>query len=127
MSTIRANTLVNMDGVTAVTLTGQVAAKSWINLGGGSATTAGYTYGSFNVSSVTTNGMGDYTVSFSRSMADAYYAAQVTGNFFSSTGVASFGAFGGQPGYFQTGSIRVGHQQAASFTTFTYMSVTVHR
>lgn len=101
--------------------------KAWVNLGGGSATTSGYAYGSFNVSSITTNGTGDYTVNFSRSMADAYYAVQVTGNFFTSTSTASVGTLAGQTGYFQTGSIRVGHNQYNAYCTFTYMSVTVHR
>jgi hypothetical protein len=70
MSTIRANTIVNMDGVTAVTLTGQRAAKVWINFVGSSATTRA----SFNISSVTKNGTGDYTITVTNTLLDSSYS-----------------------------------------------------
>jgi hypothetical protein len=72
MSTIRANTLVNMDGVTAVTLTGQVAAKSWVNFNGTSTIAA---RASFNVSSLTDNGTGLYFVNYTNSLVDANHAS----------------------------------------------------
>ena len=71
MSTIRANTLVNMDGVTAVTLTGQVAAKVWFNFNG-TGTIA--SRASFNVSSLTDVGTSLYLVNFSTSLIDANHA-----------------------------------------------------
>jgi len=70
MSTIRANTLVNMDGVTAVTLTGQVAAKAWVNYNASTLTALG----SFNVSSITSNGTGDKTVTLTNAMLNSYFA-----------------------------------------------------
>jgi hypothetical protein len=71
MSTIRANTLVNMDGVTAVTLARQVAAKSWSTFNGTNASV----YGSFNVSSVTRISTGQYYVNMSNAMVDSNYNA----------------------------------------------------
>jgi|DEB3_MinimDraft_2_1074329.scaffolds.fasta_scaffold22362_3 hypothetical protein len=70
MSTIRANTIVNMDGVTAVTLTRQWASKAWVNFVGSSASTSA----SGNISSVTRNGTGDWTVNFSAALVDSSYA-----------------------------------------------------
>ena len=72
MSTIRANTLVNMDGVTAVTLTGQVAAKVWVNFNGTGTIAA---RASFNVSSLTDNGVGLYFVNYTNSLVDANHAS----------------------------------------------------
>lgn len=71
MSTIRANTLVNMDGVTAVTLTGQVAAKTWFNFNGTSTIAM---RASFNVSSLTDVGAALYLVNFTTSLVDANHA-----------------------------------------------------
>ena len=75
MSTIRANTLVNMDGVTAVTLTGQVAAKVWVNFNGTGTIAA---RASFNVSSLTDNGTGLYFVNYTNSLVDANHASLAT-------------------------------------------------
>ena len=76
MSTIRANTLVNMDGVTAVTLTGQVAAKAWVNFNGSGGASS---RASFNVSSLTRNTTGDYSVTLTNAQIDANYAAVCVG------------------------------------------------
>ncbi len=46
-------------------------AKAWVQFNGSSATIAG----SFNVSSITRNGTGDYTVNFTTAMPNANYAA----------------------------------------------------
>ena len=52
--------------------TGQQACKAWVNFDG-TGTVA--IRGSYNVSSITDNGTGDYTVNFTTAMADANYAA----------------------------------------------------
>ena len=70
MSTIRANTLVGVDGVSAVTLARQVASKAWLTYDC-SATTI---RGSFNISSVTRNGSGDFSLTMSVAMIDIYYS-----------------------------------------------------
>ena len=75
MSTIRANTIVGVDGVSAVTLARQVAAKSWVNFNGNGVATARR---SFNISSLTYNGTGNYTLSFTNSFVDGSYALAAT-------------------------------------------------
>jgi hypothetical protein len=49
--------------------------KAWVNFDGRNGTIRA----AFNVSSVTKNGLGDYTVNFTNSMADENYAVSVTG------------------------------------------------
>ena len=51
--------------------TGQQACKAWVNFNG-TGTVA--IRGSYNVSSVTDNGTGDYTVNFTNAMSDANYS-----------------------------------------------------
>ena len=72
MSEIRANTISNAAGTGPVTLTGQYAAKAWINFNG-QGTVAIRESG--NVSSITDNAEGDYTVNFSTAMPDNEFAA----------------------------------------------------
>lgn len=65
MSTLRVNTLQNASGVEVYT------AKAWVNFNG-TGTVAIRASG--NVSSITDNGVGDYTVNFTSGMVDANYA-----------------------------------------------------
>lgn len=65
MSTIRVNAIQNTSGVEVYT------AKAWVNFNG-TGTVAIRAAG--NVSSITDNGTGDYTVNFTTAMADANYA-----------------------------------------------------
>ena len=69
MSTLKADTIQSTSGG-AATLTKQQAAKSWCNLNG-TGTIA--LRDSFNTSSVTDNGTGDYRFIFSSAMSDANY------------------------------------------------------
>lgn len=69
MSTIKVNTIKDTSGTEVYT------AKAWVNFNG-SGTVAIRAAG--NVSSITDNGTGDYTVNFTTAMVDADYAA--TGN-----------------------------------------------
>jgi len=55
--------------------TGQQACKAWVNFNG-TGTVA--IRGEYNVSSITDNGTGDYTVNFTTAMADANYGTLVT-------------------------------------------------
>ena len=66
MSTIRVNAIQNTSGVEVYT------AKAWVNFNG-TGTVAIRASG--NVSSITDNGTGDYTVNFTTAMADANYNA----------------------------------------------------
>jgi hypothetical protein len=69
MSTLRVNTLQNVAGTGDPSING--AAKAWVNFNG-TGTVA--IRASFNVSSITDNGTGDYTVNFTTAMADANYS-----------------------------------------------------
>lgn len=72
MSTLRTDTLQNAAGTKSVPVSTVVdgSAKAWVNFNG-TGTVA--IRASFNVSSITDNGAGDYTVNFTTSLADANY------------------------------------------------------
>lgn len=71
MSTLRVATLKNQAGVEVYT------AKAWVNFNG-TGTVAIRASG--NVSSITDNGTGNYTVNFTTAMVDANYAVSTGGN-----------------------------------------------
>jgi hypothetical protein len=75
MSEIRANTVSNAAGTGPATLTGQYAAKAWVNFNG-TGTVAIRESG--NVSSITDGGAGTYTITFSSALSDANYSAIIT-------------------------------------------------
>ena len=81
MSTLRVNTLQTQAGVEVYT------AKAWVNFNG-TGTVAIRAAG--NVSSITDNGTGDYTVNFTVAMADANFAAAAQANFGASWGYTAF-------------------------------------
>ena len=72
MSELRANTISDAAGTGPVTLTGQSAAKAWVNFNG-TGTVA--VRESFNVGSITDNGTGDYTANFSSSLSISDFGA----------------------------------------------------
>jgi hypothetical protein len=53
------------------------SSKAWVKFQGGSGNTAGVINGSFNVSSITVIGTGQYTVNLTNAMADANYSISV--------------------------------------------------
>ena len=77
MSTLKVNTLQTAAGVEVYT------AKAWVNFDG-TGTVAIRASG--NVSSITDNGTGDYTVNFTTAMSDANYSVVTTGQRFTSGG-----------------------------------------
>jgi hypothetical protein len=78
MSEIRANTISDAAGTGPVTLTKQSAAKAWVNFNGTGTIAA---RDSFNVSSLTDNGTGDYTVNFTNAFGAAdYFPATLVAN-----------------------------------------------
>tara|TARA_R100001163_G_C4944408_1_gene114838 strand:+ start:96 stop:476 length:381 start_codon:yes stop_codon:yes gene_type:complete len=81
MSTLKVNTIQNTSAAHSSTPEeiAQGRAKSWINFNG-TGTVA--IRDSFNVSSLTDNGTGNYTVSFSTAMANTTYAPLTTGHIF---------------------------------------------
>ena len=67
MSTLKADTIVASDGSSPVTLTKQQAAKHWVNYDSVNQTTDG----SFNQSSLTDNGEGDFTSTYTNALSSA--------------------------------------------------------
>jgi hypothetical protein len=93
------------------------SAKAWVNFNG-TGTVA--IRASYNVTSITDNGTGDYTVNFTTALTDANYA--VTGNAgFGTTSLASpsFGI-----GTLATSSARIFINGSVSATAFDYNFVT---
>ena len=96
-------------------------AKAWVNFNG-TGTVA--IRASFNVSSITDNGTGDYTVNFTTAMANVNYAVLITGK--RPTGSTEF------PGCFSTtlnvGSVQIGVvQPGVSFYDSAEISVAIFR
>ena len=96
--------------------------KAWVNFNG---TGAVAIRASFNVSSITDNGTGDYTVNFTTAMPDTNYAVLVTGKR-PTSGPAEF------PGFFSTtlnvGSVRIGSvQPGVAFYDSAEVSVAIFR
>jgi hypothetical protein len=83
MSEIRATTISNAAGTGPITLTGQSAAKAWVNFNGTSTVAI---RDSENVSSITDNGTGLYTINFTSSMANGGYSVT---NSVDGTGIVS--------------------------------------
>lgn len=77
MSTIKTTTLSNVAGTSSVPVDTVIngSAKAWVNFNG-TGTVA--IRASFNVSSITDNGTGDYTVNFTTAMVDANYGFAVS-------------------------------------------------
>ena len=78
MSTLQCTNIQDTSGGNSLTTAQNYSgtAKAWVNYNGVSAVTRA----SFNVSSVTKNGTGDYTVNFSSAFSDANYSFLVTSN-----------------------------------------------
>ena len=69
MSEIRATTISDAAGTGPITLTGQSAAKAWVNFNG---TGTAAISDSLNMSSLTDNGTGDYTLTYSNSLTGVF-------------------------------------------------------
>jgi hypothetical protein len=88
MSTLVAQTISNGTVSTSSANVIQGSAKAWVNFNG-TGTVA--IRASYNVSSITDNGTGDYTINFTNALADANYS--VTGSGFESQGSFVTGTF----------------------------------
>ena len=75
MSTLRVNSLLNAAGTDTPAIDG--LAKAWVNFNGQGTVAI---RAAFNVSTVTDNGSGDYTVNFTTAMVDASYAVSGIGH-----------------------------------------------
>lgn len=104
-------------------------AKAWVNFNG---TGAVAIRGSYNVSSITDNGVGDYTVNFTTAMVDANYAAVAMGL----SGTAAYGNSWSTNAYNTApvaGSIRISNtyqddnNNSFSFTDSSHMFLAIFR
>ena len=79
MSTLKVNTLTDTAATKSVPIEDVVngVARAWVNFNG-TGTVA--IRASYNVTSITDNGTGDYTVNFTNAMTDANYAIAGTGS-----------------------------------------------
>ena len=75
--TLTISTLSDGTNSTSATNCIQGSAKAWARFNGGNGNTAGTISASYNVSSITVNGTGDYTANITNALSDANYS--VTG------------------------------------------------
>jgi hypothetical protein len=126
MSTAKFDTLSNLAGSLSVPVAtvAQGTARAWVNFNG-TGTVA--IRASFNVTSITDNGTGDYTVNFTNAMVDANYAV----TFCFSDGASSAagpairtnGGFDGALVDYTSSGFRIGNTAA----NFTLISVAIFR
>lgn len=125
MSTVRTNTLSNAAGSASVPVDTVISgsAKAWVNFNG-TGTVA--IRAAFNVSSITDNGTGDYTVNFTTAMTDANYAAvaTVSANVITSGSTIATGPFTSIP---TTSAYRFVSATSAAVSDPVYASVAVFR
>ena len=100
--TLTISTLSDGTNSTSSTNCIQGSAKAWVNFDG--TTSPGTIRASYNVSSVTRNGTGDYTINFTNAFVDTNYSVAMTGNL----------NIAGNNDYFPTGP----YAQAPTTTTF---------
>ena len=99
MSTLRVNSLLNAAGTATPAIDG--LAKAWVNFNG-TGTVA--IRAAFNVSTITDNGTGNYTVNFTTAMQDANYCTNLTG---SGGGENEARQVGVSPGTYSTTAVKV--------------------
>ena len=131
MSEIRANTVSDAAGTGPATLTGQYAAKAWVNFNG-TGTVAIRESG--NVSSITDNGTGDYSANFTNNMGNSNFCVGMSATDDGTTGGQtngfSYGSWVRGPnsvGY-AAGSMRfqMGYPALAALYDQTHVNLTIH-
>ena len=120
MSEIRATTISNAAGTGPITMTGQYAAKAWVNFNG-TGTVAIRQSG--NVSSITDNGAGNYTMNFTNATTDSNFSVSSCAR---SPGVLS-GAAVQHDVYSTTSHQFYTRNYANSDVDFTIITVTITR
>lgn len=103
MSELRAAAISNLAGTGPIVLTGQTAAKAWMNLTGTGTITVN---ASANTSSTIDNGTGDYSENFTVALSDTNYSPQVTAKRDDANG-SLYGAIKGTAGAVATTAIRI--------------------
>ena len=123
MSTL--NTVNITNGTDSITVEGAVkgSAKAWVNFNGTSTVAI---RASYNVSSITDNGTGDYTVNFTTALADANYSAVVTSGGWGA-GYNYSGTYVGHTTSPTTSSIRVATRTGGTFDDQPAVCVAIFR
>lgn len=127
MSTFKVDVLQSRSG-DATTFTNQWAAKAWVNLNASSGTPIARSSG--NVTSLTDNGVGDYTVNFATALASANYTIVGSCSVFSTgaggaTVVEIYDVAGGGTNP-TTSAVRIYvHRSAVSAVDQTYVCVNI--
>jgi hypothetical protein len=105
MSTLKVNTLTDTAATKSVPIEDVTngVARAWANFNG-TGTVA--IRASYNVSSITDNGTGDYTVNFTTAMPDANYSANMSTRY-TTNGSNIMGAYANSVSTNLTGSIRI--------------------
>lgn len=119
MSTLKLDTLSNKAGTASVPSDTIVSgtAKAWVNFNGQGTVAIRR---AFNVSSITDNTTGDYTVNFTAAMVDTNYAPMITAD------RGGHGAMGYKPTTITTSSYRfTGVQQQGSALDSEFVSVAI--
>lgn len=128
MSTLRLTTISNQSGSSSVPSDTVIngSAKAWVNFNG---TGVVAIRASFNVSSITDNGTGDYTVNFTNAMPDANYSVVGAAQFATSGGNQSFVAVKSAAAPYSTTSINIVgvRSDTAANTDFVAMNVSIFR
>ena len=126
MSTLKVNTIQNTSGGSSSTpeQIQQGRAKAWINFNGSGTVSI---RDSFNVSTLTDNGTGDYTISFTTAMANTNYAVTCTSSAQHNFTTAIIGV-DITDGNYLTGSIRVQSVRTGADTAVdrAYNNVVIH-
>lgn len=122
MSTIRANTLQNTAGSKSVPVDTVVdgSAKAWVNFNG-TGTVA--IRAAFNVSSITDNGTGDYTVNFTTALPDANYAVVSMGRNISNNELTTLHASVAPT----ASAVRIRSQSISAYGDNEYMYIAIFR
>ena len=101
--TLTISTLSDGTNSTSSTNCIQGSAKAWVRFNG--TTSPGTINASYNVTSVTKNGTGDYTVNFTNALSDANYSAAVAAGDATASGKFAFGYWTAAP---TTSAFRMG-------------------
>ena len=127
-----ATTSIGSSGVTfpdSTTMSsGKQAAKAWVNFLGGDGNTAGTINGSYNVSSITVNGTGQFTVNYTSALPNANYvvAGSAARNDGTTNGPFSMGVNGASLPTTTTAYIVVGYGGSRASAGSTNSSIAVY-
>lgn len=121
MSTLKINTLSNLAGSQSTAVENAIngSAKAWVNFNGTGTVAIRAAY---NVSSITDNNTGIYTVNFATAMPDSNHCAQVS-SYLVVTGVNT----SDQVENFTNSSVRIVHQEGNAITDTSIICVSVFR